>query len=262
MTMANRQRWSRNVLTAGRYVLVMGVFVAFWDWASLRSGNPILLPRPVQVGREFLTMLRDGELPAHIVFSLKRLLFSYSLAGLAGISAGVLMGLNRFVYAALRPLVEMLRPISGIAWIPLALYFFGVGEMLPRYLIFYSAIFPFILNTMAGVQSVDQNLIAAARTMGASRSLIVREVILPGALPLTLVGARVAMGVAWMSLVAAELVGAPSGLGFVIEWNRQLLMTGRVMVGMATIGFLGYLSDRVTRAVGRRLAPWWEGAKG
>ena len=158
-----------------------------------------------------------------------------------------------------RLLVEILRPISGIAWIPLALFIFGIGNELPIFIITYVALFPFLLNTMAGVRATDRTLVRAARTMGVDQRTIVRHVMIPSALPQILTGARIAGGAAWMSLVAAELIGAPSGLGFAIEWYRQLLMTPKVIAVIVVISLLGYLTDRGLRWLQQRLTPWSTG---
>ena len=151
------------------------------------------------------------------------------------------------------------RPISGIAWIPLGLFIFGIGDTLPVFIMVYVAFFPLLLNTVAGVRQVDGKLVAAARTMGVSRPAMLRHVIVPAALPTVMVGLRLAFAGAWAAIVAAELIGAPSGLGFAIEWNRQLLMTPKVFAFILVIGVVGYLCDVALRTLQRRLTPWAEG---
>jgi ABC-type nitrate/sulfonate/bicarbonate transport system permease component len=123
----------------------------------------------------------------------------------------------------------------------------------------YVALFPILLNTLSGVRQTDPTLIRAAQTMGVGRWVVVRQVVLPAALPSVLVGMRLAGGACWSALVAAELVGAPSGLGFAIEWYRQLLMTPKVIAFIAVIALLGYLTDRGLRYLQRRLTPWATG---
>jgi ABC-type nitrate/sulfonate/bicarbonate transport system permease component len=123
--------------------------------------------------------------------------------------------------AIVTPLVEMLRPLSAIAWIPIAILMFGIGRAVPVFLIFYAASFPIFINTLAGIKGVDPRLLQAAAMLGASPRLIVTHVVMPAALPLVLAGARLSLGVAWMAMVAAELTGADSGLGWRIFWYQE-----------------------------------------
>lgn len=238
------------------YLRTMIVFAAIWYAAALWIGNSVLLPTPVAVAKSFVTLAADGEMAMHFFASVRRLLFSFVLAGVVGIPLGLLMGLNRTAFELFDPLIELLRPISGIAWIPLGLFIFGVGESLPTFIMFYGAFFPMVINTVVSVRSVDRNFIDAARTLGADRIVVLRHVVLPAALPGILVGARLAAGAGWMSMVAAELIGAPSGLGFAVEWYRELLMTSNVLAFIVLIGVLGYLFDRVLRLAQHRFARW------
>ncbi len=169
---------------------------------------------------------------------------------------GLLMGLHPLLDRVVDPTVEMLRPISGIAWIPLALFIFGIGNALPLFIMTYAAFFPILLGTIAGVRLVDARLIEAARTMGVPQRTILTRVVLPAALPALLVALRLGVASAWTAVVAAELIGAPSGLGYAIEWYRELLMTPQVMSFIAMIGVLGYLCDRAVRELSHALTPW------
>ncbi len=154
------------------------------------------------------------------------------------------------------PTIEMLRPISGIAWIPLALFIFGIGNALPVFIMTYAAFFPILLGTIAGVRGVDRRLIDAARTMGVPQRTIVTRVVVPAALPSLLVALRLGVASSWTAVVAAELIGAPSGLGYAVEWYRELLMTPQVMSFIAMIGVLGYLCDAACARLRRWLTPW------
>ena len=169
---------------------------------------------------------------------------------------GFAMGLDRRLDAIVDPTVEMLRPISGIAWIPLALFIFGIGNALPVFIMTYAAFFPILLGTIAGIRSVDARLVDAARTMGVPRRRIVTHVVVPAALPALLVALRLGVATSWTAVVAAELIGAPSGVGYAVEWYRGLLMTPQVMAFIATIGVLGYATDTSIRALTRRFTPW------
>jgi len=241
------------------YARSLLALVVLWHLVALWIGNHAILPQPLSVFQELYKLLVSGEIASHAAVSLWRLFVSFALAGVVGILLGICMGLWTLAHELLDPIVELLRPISGIAWIPLALFIFGVGNELPIFIITYVALFPFLLNTIAGVHATDRTLIRAARTMGIDQRGIIRQVILPSALPQILTGARIAGGAAWMSLVAAELIGAPSGLGFAIEWYRQLLMTPKVIAVILVISILGYLTDRLLRRLQLRLTPWATG---
>ena len=223
------------------------------------NDNPIQLPTPWRVAQAFATLAGEGELAEHAIVSSSRLALSLLIAMALSIPLGFLMGLSRRADALVDPLVEMLRPISGIAWIPLALFIFGVGDTLPVFIMVYVAFFPLLLNTIAGVRGIDRRLLAAARTMGVGRSAMIRHVVMPAALPMIMVGVRLAFAGAWAAIIAAELIGSPRGLGFAVEWYRQLLMTPKVFSFIVLTGMVGFLSDLALRALQRRLTPWSEG---
>jgi ABC-type nitrate/sulfonate/bicarbonate transport system permease component len=250
-----------RLLGVATYLRSMLGFVIFWYLVSLWIGNPVLLPSPLQVLDGLYRMIASGELAEHALVSLRRLAISFVAAGSIGIPLGLAMGVSRPFNNIVDPLVEVLRPISGIAWIPLALFILGVGDALPVFIMFYGALFPFVLNSYAAVREVSPRYMDAARTMGVPRRRILAKVILPAALPGILVGARLAAGAGWMSMVAAELIGAPSGLGFAVEWYRELLMTSKMLAVVVSIGVLGYAIDRLLRALQHRLVPWSPAAR-
>jgi len=234
----------------------MSIFICVWWVISLWIDNRMLIPSPFAAGVALWNMFLHQSFLWDILISLRRLALGYILAALIGIPLGFILGMSGRIESVVNPVVEVLRPISPIAWIPIAMYLFGVGDGLALYVIFYGASFQFLLNTIAGVKSVDKKLIEASLTMGAGRWMIIRNVILPGTLPLIIVAARLAMASAWMSIIAAELVGAPDGLGFKIEWAHSMFLSESIVAGMATIGLLGYLSDAILRLIGNRVLPW------
>jgi ABC-type nitrate/sulfonate/bicarbonate transport system permease component len=158
-------------------------------------------------------------------------------------------------------MIEILRPISGIAWIPLALFIFGIGNTLPVFIMTYAAFFPIVVGTVGGVRAVDRRLVDAARTMGVPSRTIVARVVVPAALPSLLVALRLGVALSWTAVVAAELIGAPSGLGYAVEWYRELLATPQVMSFIAMIGVIGYLCDAFVRGLNRRFTPWMASAR-
>lgn len=248
--------WLRR---AGVVLRSFALFLLAWWLLARWNGNPIQLPDPLSVAQAMAELARDGEVWEHASVSTARLALSLVLATLIAVPLGFMMGLSRRFEAYVDPLVELLRPISGIAWIPLALFIFGVGNTLPVFIMVYVATFPLLLNTVAGVRGVDAKLLAAARTMGISRGATLRHVVVPAALPNVMVGLRLAFAGAWAAVVAAELIGAPSGLGFAIEWYRQLLMSPKVFGFIVLIGLVGFICDVLLRALQRWLTPWTEG---
>ena len=157
------------------------------------------------------------------------------------------MGWSKTINDQVDPLIEVLRPVPPLAWIPLSILWFGIGDIQNQFIIFLGMFFPILLNTIAGVKNIEPNLIRAARCLGASETRILRRIVLRAALPQIITGIRVGLGVGWMALVAAELVGANSGLGFLINDARTLLRTDVVIVGMITIGVVGLIIDRTIR---------------
>lgn len=235
------------------------VFAGLWQIAFLWNDNALQLPSPARVLTALWDLLVSGEILEHASVSTGRMAIALVAAIAVAVPLGFWMGLSRKADAYIDPLVELLRPISGIAWLPLALYIFGVGDTLPVFIMVYVAFFPILLNTIAGVRQVDKKLIAAARTMGVRPTALLLHVLIPAALPTVMVGVRLAFAASWAAIVAAELIGSPSGLGFAIEWYRQLLMTPKVFAFILAIGVVGYLCDVGLRALQRYLTPWADG---
>jgi len=246
----------RGVASAAIYFRTMAVFAAVWWLIAAWTGNAALLPSPLLVAKAIGELALDLELFKHAGISLARMLASLALAILLAVPLGILMGRVRIADDLLDPVVEILRPISGIAWIPLALFMFGIGNALPVFIMTYAAFFPIVLGTISGVRGVDRRLVNAARTMGVSHRAIVTTVVMPAAAPALLVAIRLGAASAWTAVVAAELIGAPSGLGYAIEWYRELLMTPQVMAFIAMVGVLGFLFDAALRSLSRRFTPW------
>ena len=230
--------------------------MAVWWLLAIWNANPIQLPTPPVVFAALWSLAIDGELMENALVSVSRLGISLVMAVVLAVPLGFVMGLSRRVDAYVDPLVEILRPISGIAWIPLGLFIFGVGDTLPVFIMTYVAFFPLLLNTIAGVRGVDRKLVLAAQTMGVGSWARLRRVIMPASLPSIMVGFRLAFAGAWTAIVAAELIGAPSGLGFAIEWYRQLLMSPKVFGYIMLIGFVGYVCDQLLQLTQRLVMPW------
>jgi ABC-type nitrate/sulfonate/bicarbonate transport system permease component len=226
-----------------------------WQLLSLQVNNSTLVPPPLAVLAAWGEIARD-QLPEDVVASLVHLGIGYGLGAFTGSVLALICARFAVVEAIADPAIELLRPIGAIAWIPLAILMFGVGRTVPIFLIFYAALFPIFVNTLAGIKLVDPSLLNAARMLGASRRLVVTHVVLPAVLPSVLAGARLSLGVSWMAMVAAELVGADSGLGWRVFWYQEFFAMDRVMAVILTIGVLGYLIDAALRRLQTQLLRW------
>jgi len=215
----------------------------------------VLMPEPTTIARTAAGLVASGELFFHLVASLKREAWAFLFAATA-IPLGIAMGWWRLVYNQVNPIMEILRPIPPLAWIPLSILWFGIGDAQNQFIIFLGMFFPILINTIVGVKNVDPNLVRAARSLGAPEYKVLSRIILKGSLPQIITGVRIGLGVGWMALVAAELVGANSGLGFLINDARSMLRTDTIVVGMLTIGLVGLLIDTAIRTLGRKFLPW------
>ncbi len=240
-----------------RLGLIAALLLA-WQYLStvaLDETARVLLPPPMAILAAAWELVVSGELWRHLVDSLKREAVAFLWATIA-IPLGVAMGWWRAAEEQLDPLMEVLRPIPPLAWIPLSILWFGIGDTQNQFIIFLGIFFPILLNTITGVRGVEPNLVRAARCLGAGEWAILTRVVLRAALPQIITGIRIGLGVGWMALVAAELVGASSGLGFLINDARTILRTDHIIVGMATIGIVGLAIDAAIREAMRRVLPW------
>jgi len=232
-----------------------------WQFAStvwLPRIDPhmaVLMPAPTSIAKTAAAMIASGELLFNLLASLQREVTAFLFAATA-IPLGMAMGWWRVVYNQVNPVMEILRPIPPLAWIPLSILWFGLGDEQNEFIIFLGMFFPILVNTIVGVKNIEPNLVRAARSLGAPEWKVLWRVVLQGALPQIITGVRIGLVVGWMALVAAELVGANSGLGFLINDARSMLRTDTIAVGMLTIGIVGLMIDTAIRLLSRRLLPW------
>jgi len=226
---------------------VMAALLAVW-WAAVRVSGSVIFPTPWQVVTGTAELAADGTLWMHIGASLARVGAGFFLAVAIAVPLGLWMGRVHGAFATLNPLFQILRPISPIAWIPIAILWFGVGNASPIYLIFISSVFPMIVQTTVGVHTIEKRYLRAAENFGVSRARLFRQVVLPAVLPQIVVGMRIGLGVAWLVVVAAEMIALRSGLGYMIIDSRNAgNRYDLVIAGMIIIGLIGLALDGLMR---------------
>ncbi len=236
-----------------------GLVVASIVWSvAIRLSGKTLLPGPEAVALAIVEIARKGFLVKHVVASLFRVTWGYLLAVVVGIPLGILLGWMRRPEMALAPLIEVLRPISPLAWIPIAILWFGVGDIAAVFIIFLASVLPLILTSMNAVGSVATVHWNAGRNFGLSPAELARKVIAPAILPQVIVGLRLTLGIAWLVVVAAEMIAVNSGLGFLIIDARNAGNRYDVVVaGMVLIGLIGVVLDAAMRRLERLKAASW-----
>jgi taurine transport system permease protein len=249
----------RNVWLSSATLLV--VLAIWWGVTALNLISPLFLPAPQQVLHQLITIaspqgFMDATLWQHLAASLGRILVALLAAVIIGVPVGIAMGLNDTVRGILDPLIEIYRPVPPLAYLPLMVIWFGIGET-SKILLIYLAIFaPVTLSAVAGVRSVAQVRVRAARALGANRWQLLRFVVLPSALPEILTGIRIGLGVGWSTLVAAELIAATRGLGFMVQSAGEFLATDVVLAGIGVIAIIAFGLELGLRGLQRRLTPW------
>jgi NitT/TauT family transport system permease protein len=236
-------------------MITAAVLIALWDAAVQYTGTKIF-PTPLAVVRAIVTLSETGKLSAYITDSLMRVFSGYGIGALIGIPLGFAMGWFPRLARAVNPLVQMLRPISPLAWMPLAVIWFGVSNAAPIFLIFLGAVFPIAITVMNGVRNVSPIYLRAGRNFGLTTTQLMIRVVAPAVLPRIVVGLRIAFGIAWVVLVASEMIAVDSGLGYlIIDARNAGKRYDLVIAGMLLIGILGLVLDtiilRIERAVVR-----------
>jgi ABC-type nitrate/sulfonate/bicarbonate transport system permease component len=237
------RRYRPLVLTAASLLIAFAV----WQLLSTFIFNPFLIPPPLEVIRTAIPMLMSGEILADVAISMQRVLVGFIFGSLTGIVLGVLLGRIRILHDLLDPIMELLRYLSPTAMIPIAVIWFGIGEMSKYFLIFWGTFFIVLVNTTAGVWRAPITRQRAAECLGANRLQIFIMVMIPSAVPYIVTGMRVAMASSFMSIIPAEILAADSGIGYLLQKSSLLLQTNRIFVALLTICILGFAVDRLFR---------------
>ncbi|MFJ5297548.1 taurine ABC transporter permease TauC [Pseudomonas sp. NPDC088368] len=239
---------------------LVALLAAWWVVTAFEWVEPLFLPPPSAVLEKAWLLMTKGYMEStlwqHLGASLQRIGLGLVFAVLTAIPVGIAIGHNRIAQGIFDPLIEFYRPIPPLAYLPLIVIWCGIGEF-SKVLLIYLAIFaPIAIATATGVRTVDSAKLRAAQSLGATRWQLIRHVILPSALPDILTGVRIGLGVGWSTLVAAELIAATSGLGFMVQSAAQFLVTDVVVLGILVIAFIAFALEMGLRALQRKLVPW------
>ncbi|NLI69122.1 MAG: ABC transporter permease [Bacilli bacterium] len=224
-------------------ILVWQAVIFFGDF------NEALFPGPITVFGALVELIKDGTLFVHIKDSMRRFAIGYVLAGALAIVLGLLLGRSRWIWPIVDPVVQLLRPISPVAWSPFIVLTFGIGDLPAIVIIFIAAFFPILLTTIKGVKNIDPQHLKLASNLQFNKFDVYRKIIIPAALPSIMNGLHLALGTAWIFLVAGEMVGSQSGLGYLIVDARNMLHLPNVLAGIVVIGIIGLLLDRLITVV-------------
>ena len=247
---------SHHALPLG--ILGMGVFFCVWELLS-RSGtvNAIMLPAPTTIARSVAELIQNGQLQQHVLSSLWRAAVGFGIGTVLALLLGIAMARLPRLHSLLNPLVQMFRAIPSLAFVPLAIFWFGIGEASKIFLIAWGVFFPIWVNTYLGTRDTSPLLNRAASSLGARGWRMLVFVTIPAALPFIIAGVRVSLSIALVLLVAAELTGAVFGIGYLIQMSQQVFRVDHMFVGLLFLGLLGFLADQLFDLGVRKLLPWY-----
>ena len=248
-----------NIIKKSFHVLVsISVLVGIWQIVCATGRyEPSLLPSPMDVVRSMKELLEDGTLILHIQVSMIRFLIGYITASIAGIVLGLILGWYQKLWAFIDPIVQVLRPISPIAWFPFIVLWFGIGDAPAIVIIFIAAFYPVLLSTVNGIRKVDQVYLKVAQNFETNQFQLLTKIVLPAAFPMIANGLHMALGSSWVFLVAGEMVGAQSGLGYLIIDARNSLRLDLVLAGIIFIGLSGLILDMIIKKVEKNIESKW-----
>ena len=225
-------------------LVIVSILLIAWYIAANRIQKTLLLPYFQETAKEFFTAWVDPEIMSNLALTLRRVFTGFIYAFIIGIPLGLLMGYSQTALQSISPIINSVRQVPIMAWVPLSIIWFGLGDGPTVFLIAMSAVFPLVINTIAGVHGIDPNYYNAARSMGASLPDIIRDIVVPGALPSILTGCRLAMGFGWMSVICAEFIATSAGFGFLMVEAQVRLETAQLYALMVMSGLVGFVIDK------------------
>ena len=237
-------------------ILVLFIILVWCFISGTDAVNSILLPSPKAIGTMFLKKIADKTLLVAIGVSVGRVIKGYLCAVIAGICMGVFIGLSEHMYRMTKIVIQILKPIPPIAWIPLVILWMGIGESSKVFLIFLGGFFVVLINVIDGIRYIDPKLIEVATAVETPRMKYIFYLVIPAAMPSIFTGLKVALGTSWSCVVAAELVAASSGVGYMISNARNFGQMDVVSIGMISIGIVGKLMDEILKLIEKRILTW------
>lgn len=246
-----------------RAVISIAIFVALWQiLCSVSSFNPSLLPPPLTVGKALFEIFSHGEIFEDIRHSMYRFAAGYLMAVLIAVPLGLILGWFKKVFAYINPMVQLLRPISPMAWMPFIVLLFGIGDIPAIVIIFIAAFFPIFLSTAAAVGNVDKTYLKVAANFGIKQPFVLFKIVFPAAFPQIANGLHIALGTSWVFLVAGEMIGIQSGLGFLIIDARNNLRADLLLATILIIGVIGFILDTLIKEMENRIFARWGQERG
>lgn len=260
-------RWKRSLRTSTPYLMALGLFLWILSYYLFTEGWALprfnKLPGPVEVITEWLNpdpmwgiSIFSEIYYEHVIVSCRRILIAFTIATTVGVPLGLFMGWSKIFRDYSFPILETLRPIPILAWVPLAILMFSGFETPVIFLATLASLFVTTLNTLLGVDSIDESYFRAAKCLGAKPRHVFWHVVVPGAMPFIFTGLQISVGVAWFSLVAAEMVSGEFGLGYMIVDSYMNITYVSMVIGMLTLGFVGWVTSALVRMVGNRMMQW------
>jgi sulfonate transport system permease protein len=245
---------ARDALLALAFPVVV---LSVWEFLARRGSiNPSILPSPTEIWSTFLDLMKTGELENHVRTSLLRVVEGFAVGATLGVLAGFAIGLSATVEKSLVLVTGLLRPIPIIAWVPVLILWVGIDEASKVTVIAIGSFWPVLLNSIHGIRGTDPKFLEVARILGKSKWTILSKVIFPSALPSIFTGLRIGVGIAWTSVIGAELIAASSGVGYLIMYARELSQPDVMLVGVFSIGIVGLTIDFLLRRIERRVLRW------
>ncbi|MDR0663994.1 MAG: ABC transporter permease [Helicobacteraceae bacterium] len=240
-----------------QYLILPLALIAVWKGADLAGWiQPYTMPPPEDVVATGVEFVEDGTLWQHTKASIIRVLEGFAIALVLALTLGIVIGLSRAAERLTEGILQVIQPIPPIAWIPLAILWFGIGEGSKIYIIAIGAFFPILINTVEGIKNIDPKFLELAKVYETSRRRVIARVILPGALPFIMAGIRLGLSMAWICVVAAELIAAQAGIGYMLMDGRSLARPDMVILGMLIIGVIGKLLDDLLRKITKKAIRW------
>lgn len=255
-----KKSFAKKIISAKSATISIFVFLLIWQFATMFTSLGLLMPTPIRsfiaFFKAFVEPIGSHTMVMHVFYSLMRVLPFYVIGSVVGIILGITMGWYKPIEAIFRPIYEFLRPIPPIAWIPISIVWFGIGEGSKWFLIFLAAFMNVTMNAYAGARSVDSTLIGCSKMLGANDRQIFTSVVLPNAVPFIFAGLQAGLSSSWATVVAAEMIRSSEGVGWIIIMSQEMSNAELTLVGVIAIGIIGYLLAIIMRGMEAKLCAW------